>query len=143
MFLIGLAKPAQRTFRSLTEEGRPRGPTSSGQNRQPEECGDAVPKLSADPGPDFSRMLGRKLRSWRRFRGLSPTELATRAAVSIELLREAEDGLVAIESDVLTDLLAVLDVSLYELLTSPGPARRRGKAITHMRPTEDHPTSEG
>lgn len=77
-------------------------------------------------------MLGRKLRSWRRFRGLSPTELATRTAVSVELLREAEDGLVAIDSDVLSDLLAVLDIGLYELLTSPGPTPGRGSAITHM-----------
>ncbi len=94
-------------------------------------------KLSVDPGPDFSRMLGRKLRSWRRFRGLSPTELATRAAVSLELLREAEDGLVVIEDDVLSDLLTVLDVGLYELLTSPGPTPGRGSAIKQMRPAKD------
>lgn len=109
---------------------------------QPEECGDAVPKLSADPGPDFSRMLGRKLRSWRRFRGLSPTELAARAQVSVELVRQAEDGLVALESDVLSDILTLLDVGLYELLTSPGPTAGRGSAITQMRPIEQCSTSE-
>lgn len=87
-------------------------------------------------------MLGRRLRSWRRFRGLSPTELARRSSVAVEHLRDAEDGAVAIDSAALTELLAALDVGLYELLTSPGPAERGGRAITQMRPSEDDPASE-
>lgn len=102
-----------------------------------------MPNPSAEPGPDFSRMLGRKLRSWRRFRGLSPTELSANIGIPADLLREVEDGLVAIESATLTELLSELDVSLHELLTSPGPTPGRGSAITQMRSTEADATSEG
>ena len=92
---------------------------------------------SGDLSPNFSRMLGRKLRSWRRFRALAPDELAERAGISAELLGSYEAGDTGIESSVLFELLSVLDVGLHELLTSPGPAQRGGSPISQMRPAEN------
>ncbi|MBT5773978.1 MAG: helix-turn-helix transcriptional regulator [Dehalococcoidia bacterium] len=97
---------------------------------------------SGDFSPDFSRMLGCNLRDWRRFRGLAVDDLAQRAGTTSEILSSYEAGDTGIDSNVLFELLSVLDVSLHELITSPGPADRGGSAITHMRPTEDKPTSE-
>ena len=82
-------------------------------------------------------MLGRKLRSWRRFRALAPDELAERAGISAELLGSYEAGDTGIESSVLFELLSVLDVGLHELLTSPGPAQRGGSPFSQMRPAEN------
>ena len=84
-------------------------------------------------------MLGRRLRLWRRFRALAIDELAERAGTSAELLSSYEAGSTDIDSSTLFELLSVLDVSLHELITSPGPADRSGNAITYMRPGEDRP----
>lgn len=82
-------------------------------------------------------MLGCNIRDWRRFRALAVEDLAERAGTTPELLSNYESGDTGIDSSILFELLSVLDVSLHELITSPGPADRGGSAITNMRPTED------
>ena len=112
------------------------------QTNESEERGDRVSAATGDLSPDFSRMLGCNIRDWRRFRALAVDDLAQRAGTTSEILSAYEAGDTGIDSSVLFELLSVLDVSLHELITSPGPADRGGSAITHMRPTEDRPTSE-
>jgi len=73
----------------------------------------------------FSRVLGCKIRAWRDFRGFTLAELGASSGISADLLCQVEDGDNTPESAALTQLLSALDVGLYELLTSPGPANRR------------------
>ena len=92
--------------------------------------------------PRFSGLLGRKLRAWRRFCGFTTATLGAHANISVDLLRQIEDGAVSIESTELNSLLAALDVGLYELLTSPGPANRARSATSPLQLPDVAATAE-
>jgi len=93
-----------------------------------------VVQLNHNPGPDFTRLLGRRLRSWRRFRGLTPTQLAANVGLPAESLRQFEEGLEELASPQLFALLDELDVNLHDLITAAPDQRGRIRPIATLPP---------
>jgi transcriptional regulator with XRE-family HTH domain len=102
-----------------------------------EAVSDGSARDGAD-GPALDRLLGQRIRHRRRTLGLSLTELAKGAGISIGSLSQIERGLSSPSIRVLSGLANVLQFALSDFFTDAGVSLRREGGVVTRASTRKH-----